>query len=108
MYELPRAIPEAQALLNLQPEELGGKILFLLRKRNESPNRALQDFIFSNLMRELWPQNQLPRYEPPYPPEMRDDIDLAISEAWAWLIAQALLVPKPGSLGGTDRRVLSR
>ncbi len=104
----PHAIPDPQVLLNLQPEELGGKILFLLRKRNEQPNRAPQDFIFSNLIDELWPTNYLPNYQPPYPAQMRGEIDLAISEAWAWLIAQALLVPRPGVHGGTDSRVLSR
>ena len=108
MYELPHAIPDPQVLLNLQPEELGGKILFLLRKRNEQPNRAPQDFIFADLIHDLWPTNYLPNYQPPYPTQMRDEIDLAISEAWAWLIAQALLVPRPGVHGGTDSRVLSR
>ena len=108
MYELPHAIPDPQVLLNLQPEELGGKILFLLRKRNEQPNRAPQDFIFANLIDDLWPTNYLPNYQPPYPTQMRGEIDLAISEAWAWLIAQALLVPRPGVHGGTDSRVLSR
>jgi hypothetical protein len=89
-------IPDAQVLLSLQPEELGGKILFILRKRNGNSNRAPQDFIFSNLMGELWPRNHLPNYQPPYPSHLRSEIDLAISEAWAWLIAQALLVPTPG------------
>lgn len=38
---------------------------------------------------------------------MRNDIDLALAEAWAWLVGQGLLVPAPG-VGGSDGRVLSR
>ena len=33
---------------------------------------------------------------PPYPSHLRSEIDLGISEVWAWLIAQALLTPTPG------------
>lgn len=39
---------------------------------------------------------------------MRAEIDFAISEVWAWLIAQALLIPRPGVHGGIDSRVSSR
>ena len=35
MIELPRLIPDVEALLALEPEELGAKILFLLRQRAE-------------------------------------------------------------------------
>ncbi|WP_281493046.1 hypothetical protein [Niveispirillum cyanobacteriorum] len=31
MIELPRLIPDVETLLALEPEELGAKILFLLR-----------------------------------------------------------------------------
>jgi hypothetical protein len=34
MNELPGIIPEAQVLLELEPEELTGKILFILRGRS--------------------------------------------------------------------------
>ncbi len=33
MHELRKAIPDADTLLALEPEELGAKILLLLRKR---------------------------------------------------------------------------
>jgi len=106
MHELPGAVPDPQVLLSLRAEELGGKMIFLMRKRSE--NRANNGFIFSNLINELWPQNYLPNYSPPYPEQLRSQINLAIAEAWAWLIAQALLVPAPDALGGSDTRVLSR
>ena len=101
MHELSRTVPE-QVLLALEPEELGAKILFLLRKRGAQP------FLFSNLLGELWPQNHLPGEQSSYPRELQHEINLALSEAWAWLVAQGLLVPAPGSFGGPDWRVLSR
>ena len=36
--------PDSQGLLSLQPEELAGKILFILRKRNDKSINALQAF----------------------------------------------------------------
>ena len=33
MHELTQIIPDAEVLLALEPEELGAKLLFLLRKR---------------------------------------------------------------------------
>ena len=35
MRELVEAIPDVDVLLALEPEELGAKILFLLRKRHD-------------------------------------------------------------------------
>ena len=54
MYELTRTIPDATVLLAMEPEELGAKILFLLRKRSKQPHES---FLLSNLVGELWPQN---------------------------------------------------
>jgi uncharacterized protein (TIGR02391 family) len=87
MNELVRAIPDADVLLTLEPEELGAKLLFLLRKRNPL-NVAFNP---SNLNGELWPFS--PLQEPPYPQQRKDEIGLALSEAWAWLEAQGLIVP---------------
>ena len=104
MQELAQIIPDAQVLLAMEPEELGAKILFLLRKRSDQP------VLFSNLIGELWPQNYpyLPNRGAPYPREKEGEINLALAEAWAWLTAQALLVPAPGQHGGPDWRILSR
>jgi hypothetical protein len=96
MYELPGAIPDAQLLLTLEPEELGAKLLFLLRKREEKTKHSHSVFHLSNLLGELWPQNYVPGQTSPYPSQLRPEIDLAISEAWSWLNAQGLLVD-PGS-----------
>ncbi len=108
MHELLRTFPDAQVLLAMEPEELGAKLLFLLRKRGENTNRPHQSYLFTNLIGELWAQNQLPGQHPHYPSEARNQIDLALVEAWAWLVAQGLLVPAPESGGTLDWRVLSR
>jgi uncharacterized protein (TIGR02391 family) len=107
MHELFQIIPDAQVLLAMEPEELGAKILFLLRKRSE---HSQQPFLFSNLIGELWPQHYpyLPGQQPPFPREQQNEINLALAEAWAWLVAQGLLVPAPEQHGGPDWRVLSR
>jgi uncharacterized protein (TIGR02391 family) len=39
---------------------------------------------------------------------MKDDVNLALAEAWAWLEAQGLIVPASGSNGNNGWRVLSR
>lgn len=107
MNELPQAIPDAQVLLSLQPEELAGKMLFILQKRNQGRNIAGQAFIFSNLLNDLWPTNYMPNYQPPYPAELQKEINLAIAESWGWLIAQGLLVPV-GTAVATESYVLGR
>ena len=104
MFELTRAIPDVEALLALEPEELGAKLLFLLRMRN------FQNGIFnpSSLNAELWPFSPLPNQQPPYPRHRQDDIDQALSEAWGWLEAQGLIVPDAGINGQNGWKRLSR
>ncbi len=107
MYELPAAIPDAHMLLALEPEELGAKMLFLLRKRQEKANQTQTDFHLSNLLGELWQRSNLPGQTSPYPGQLQNEINLAISEAWSWLDAQGLLV-STGSHGSSTGRLLSR
>jgi uncharacterized protein (TIGR02391 family) len=101
MYELLRDISDVSVLLALEPEELAAKMLFLLRKRGGGK------FTLNNLELELWPSYTAPN-QPQYPREKRDEISLALSEAWAWLEAQGLLIPDSGSNGQNGWRVLSR
>jgi len=104
MYELAQAIPDAQVLLALEPEELGAKLLFLARKRKFANDVFLPD----NLFLELWPQSTVPNQQAPYPRDRQDDIALAWLEAWAWLEAQGLVVPAGGMNGRNGWRRLSR
>jgi uncharacterized protein (TIGR02391 family) len=102
MYEILREIPDVFVLLTLEPEELAAKMLFLLRKRG-SPSAML-----NNLENELWPSGYVPANQPAYPREKREEVALALSEAWAWLEAQGLIVPVFGANGQNGWRVLSR
>jgi uncharacterized protein (TIGR02391 family) len=104
MYELARDIPDVEVLLALEPEELGAKLLFLLRKRTFQLNMFLPD----ELNNELWPQSYVPGQQTPYPQERRTEVELALMEAWAWLEAQGLIVPAPDINGRNGWRVLSR
>ena len=97
--ELPIAIPDADALLNLEPEELAAKMLFLVRARRE------EMFHPRNLQNELWSSSGA---GPQYPIGRQVEISLAVREAWAWLEAQGLIVPAEDSNGQNGWRVLSR
>lgn len=88
MRELAQAIPDVDVLLGLEPEELGAKILLLLRGR---PDR--ENFHPGNLAIELRDM----RFESHQPAQHSlrwKEVSLALAEAWAWLEAQALVVPR--------------
>ena len=100
MIELFRAIPDVDVLLALRPEELGAKLLFLVRQleRDRSINPA-------NYLSEVSGQGGS---APAYPRDRLADVELACVEAWSWLLAQGLIVPEPGSSGNNGWRQLSR
>ncbi|MGN3966940.1 TIGR02391 family protein [Burkholderia gladioli] len=100
MIELPTAIPDVDVLLELETEELAGKMLLLLRAR------AQRMFHIGTLRSELWSQALVGR--PQYPHSRREEVDLAIAEALAWLEAQALIVPAEDPNGQNGHRHLSR
>ena len=81
MHELFE-IFDVSVLLPLEPEELGAVMLSHLRKR------GAERFHPGNLRNEMW-QSGL---APPDFFAKRDEIDIALSEAWAWLNAQGLIV----------------
>jgi hypothetical protein len=100
MIQLATAIPDVNALLALEPEELGAKMLFLIRKRQEAGM-----FNVGNLRSELWTVTDNREL---YPQNRKAEIDLAIAEAFAWLEAQGLIVPAEGMNGQNGWRYLSR
>lgn len=104
MHELRKAIPDADTLLALEPEELGAKILFLLRKR--MARERGDQFHPANLISELIARSHPDSTIVEYPSEKVREIGIAGSEAFAWLEAQGLIVPSPVSASGY--KVLSR
>jgi uncharacterized protein (TIGR02391 family) len=103
MHELPR-IMTAEVLLALEPEELGARLLFLLRKRHFQQDQ----FAPGQLNAELWPSSTVPGQQTPYPRDRQEAIDLALREAWAWLQAQGLIVPAGDPSGRHGWLCLSR
>ncbi|VWC10899.1 hypothetical protein BLA6993_05336 [Burkholderia lata] len=103
MRELLTEIPDVDVLLALEPEELAGKMLLLLRARGEH-----QTFNVGTLRTELWDHHAALAGRPQYPQNRSQEVDLAVAEALAWLEAQALIVPAEGVNGQNGFRHLSR
>ena len=99
MDELYTAIPNSDVLLAMEPEELAGKLLFLVR----------QSYVARNFHpRNLVEQPVQSKHAAGYPRESWPQIELAMTEAWAWLEAQGLIVPDTGINGQNGWRRLSR
>lgn len=100
MEELHAAIPNPAVVLALEPEELAAKLLFLMRERFERERNQLRptDFI-TEVVTEEGGEG--------YPRNDRVQIAYALSEAFSWLEAQALLIPFPGEYRA-EGRMLSR
>ncbi|MCF6371064.1 TIGR02391 family protein [Rhizobium halophilum] len=96
MYALYRAIPDADVVVSLAPEELAGKLLFLL----QSERGNFSPYNFENDLRSG-------RDSETYPHARREEVGQALREAFAWLSAQGLIVPAPYQSDSTWK-VLSR
>jgi len=98
-------IPDVEAFLALEPEELGGKLLLLIRKRFPPGADIFWPAKFED---ELWDLQSTLSPQRTYPRQRQAEVALAFSETWAWLEAQGLIVPAPGENGRNGWRVLSR
>jgi len=81
-------LPDVEALLALEPEELAGLVLQYLAKP-ETSNSELLAYNFtlgSNV--EIYPEGR------------RDEAKRALMEAWVWLEREGLLAPRPGDNNG--------
>lgn len=105
MHEILAAVPDIDVLMALEPEELGAKLLFALRSHAaREPARPM--WTPGGIMDGLI---DVHGHEPGrYPNGRRNEVELAILEAWAWLEAQGLLIPEPGTNGQSGWRRLSR
>ena len=81
-------VPDANALLELEPEELAGVLMEYLNSLSTSEQQDLTRYNFSlnYAVRE-------------YPQDQQAELSQALMEAWVWLEHEGLLVPKPGSQG---------
>lgn len=100
MRQIIEAIPEVNAFLALEPEELAAKILFLM-----GPTAGM--FHPGNMKGEIWGGGIGPL--PPAEWQRKEnEVNLALAEAFAWLEAQGLFVPASGLNGQSGWRFLSR
>lgn len=103
MRELLTAIPDPDMLLALTPEELGARVLFLLKERPPQE----RTFHLGNLALDLEALHG-PRGEPnPYGDKRRQSV-LALYEAVGWLESQGLIVRSPDQDADRGWRTLSR
>ncbi|MBY3087983.1 TIGR02391 family protein [Rhizobium laguerreae] len=102
MKDLAEQIPDVNLLLELQPEELAAKLLFVLRRRIERGERSVN---LHNALNEV-----IGNFgnDSPYPIEKAQDVKIAISEAWLYLVAQGMIIPSPDGNGINGFSILSR
>ena len=81
-------VPDAKALLNLEPEELAGVLMEHLNSLPPSEQRGLNRYNFG-----------LVHTVQEYPQDQREELSQALMEAWVWLEREGLLVPRPGEQG---------
>lgn len=105
MKELFAEIPDPDVVLALEPEELGGKLLFLIKRRLNRENQ--QQFHPRNLIGEVASPGDRSRGTGGYPSDKWVNLTAAVSEAFAWLESQVLILPNSSDLSA-GWRVLSR
>src|SRR5258708_39605774 len=88
MYEgeLKQRIPDTEVLLRLEPEELAGILLPILRKEGANYQGKVSGYNFCNGFRQV--QEIYPRLTVPA-------VTRAIMEAWGWMLNNGLLAPEP-------------
>lgn len=79
---IPTLLPDADALLVLEPEELAGPLLYYLSSLPERDRHLHRD--------QFIDQEDLAKY----PEQFRDQIGRALIEAWVWLEREGLIARK--------------
>jgi uncharacterized protein (TIGR02391 family) len=103
MRDLAKEIPDTNQLLALEPEELAAKLLFVLRRRLEQPN--MRHINLHNALNEV-----IGNFgnDAPYPIDRAEEVKIAISEAWLYLVAQGMIIPAIDGNGVNGFSILSR
>jgi uncharacterized protein (TIGR02391 family) len=102
MRDLAAVIPDVNMLLALEPEELASKLLFILRKRLASGQRSVH---LANALNEV---DGHFGNDTPWPVQNSQQIKIAVTEAWHWLVAQGMIIPTPDGNGVNGFSILSR
>jgi len=99
MLKLNSIIPTADALISLEPEELGAILLRVFAEKKENGGMI----ILNNFESELFIQGAAQ-----YPIKDQDRVLEAVREAFAWLEGQALLISAGGMNGSNGWRLIGR
>jgi uncharacterized protein (TIGR02391 family) len=89
--ELRQKIPDPEILLALEPEELAGVLIPILRKASVRNQGKVSAYNFCNAlhqMQEIYPRQAVPA------------VTRAIMEAWNWMLNNGLLAPTPDDHSG--------
>ena len=91
-------LPEAGDLLNLEPEDLAGRLLLSLgdNKDKINPRSIIGCKSMSDQLVRTMPKD----HHLKYPREDHEDVLLALMEAWQWLESKVLVARKPADLDG--------
>lgn len=100
--KLSDVIPDPEALIALEPDELGLRLLPML---GSGPSNGQVDL--AGLINRVNGPPNIPSQPGLYPSQYRDQIDEALREAWAWLEGAALLVSHP-NFGGLVMKLSRR
>ena len=100
MATLTSLIPDVEILVSLPPEELAETVLYIAAEHRQNKLAHLQ-FVTSQIDGASGAENG-------YPQSRRYDAELAVAEAWNWLVVQGLLIHEPGVNGTNGFMLLSR
>jgi uncharacterized protein (TIGR02391 family) len=100
MATLTSLIPDVDVLLSLAQEELAEVVLQLAAEHRQNKLIHLQS-IASHI-------NGHTALNDGYPQNRRNEAELALAEAWNWLLVHGLLIPEPGINGSNGFMLLSR
>jgi uncharacterized protein (TIGR02391 family) len=99
MPQLSQLVPDAEVLLAMEPERLGG---YLLEIMNSRPGRERMSTL------DHWVYELFDGPNPPFGSQYRNAAFRALAEAWNWLEAQGLIVWPDEANGRSGFRVPSR
>jgi uncharacterized protein (TIGR02391 family) len=102
MARLIDLVPDADTLLRLAPEELAFYVLRAARDSAQQNQNMILQSVVDGLGVPLGGQGKC------YEQRHLGDIEIAVTEAWAWLENQLYLVAAPGINGTRGWRVLGR
>lgn len=100
MATLISLIPDIDVLISLAPEELAETVLQLAFE-NKQNNLAHIQVITSAI-------HGTPGSNSGYPQNRHKDAELAVAEAWNWLVVHGLLIPEPGFNGSNGWMLFTR